>query len=172
MRTARLRRPILACLSLTPARVGGEPVIANENRRQLSERERAVAQLRALATPYRFRVQADAEGFPIIPGRYGQIDWYCDGVNCAARFEGFCPLPGQFALAVYSDRPRLFQKIWSDSRSQATPDRRWRDARHLPCRSPGAGRQGHQGPVPALPGARGGPPAGVQAHTDRATSGP
>jgi len=35
-------------------------------------------------------------GFPIIPGRYGQIEWF-DGHD----------------LAVYTDRPRLFPKVWS-----------------------------------------------------------
>jgi len=75
--------------------------------------QRVVEQLRALAEPYRFRVQLDAEGFPVIPGRYGQIEWYCDGVNCAARAGGFCALPGQFALAVHTDRPRLFEKLWA-----------------------------------------------------------
>ena len=74
----------------------------------MPEPQRVVAQLRTVAKPYRFRVQADAEGFPIIPGRHGQIEWYCDGVNCSS-----CLLPGQFALAVYTDRPRLFSKIWS-----------------------------------------------------------
>ena len=81
-------------------------------RRRFTE-QRAVEQLRALAEPYRFRVQLDAEGVPVIPGRYGQIEWYCDGVNCAARSRGFCALPGQFALAVYTDRPRLFSKLWA-----------------------------------------------------------
>jgi hypothetical protein len=61
-----------------------------------------------LAKPYRFRVGADAEGFPVIPGRYGQVEWHCDGVKCWSR-----ALPGQVALAVYTDRPRLFSKIWS-----------------------------------------------------------
>ena len=75
--------------------------------------QRAVEQLRALAEPYRFRVQLDAEGFPVIPGRYGQIEWYCDDVNCAARSGGFCALPDQFALAVHTDRPRLFEKLWA-----------------------------------------------------------
>src|SRR5947209_17792670 len=83
-------------------------VIAKTGRRQVPEPQRAVQQLRALAEPYRFRVRADAEGFPVIPGRYGRIEWHCDGVNCHA-----CPLPGQLALAVYTDRPRLFSKIWS-----------------------------------------------------------
>ena len=39
--------------------------------RQVPERQRALEQLRAVAKPYQFRIQADAEGFPIIPGRYG-----------------------------------------------------------------------------------------------------
>ena len=49
----------------------------------------------------------------MISGRYGQIEWYCDGVNCAARSGGFCALPGRFALAVHTDRPRLFEKLWA-----------------------------------------------------------
>jgi hypothetical protein len=62
----------------------------------------------ALAKPYRLRVQVDAEGFPFIPGRYGQVEWHCDGVNCWS-----CALPGQLALAVHTDRPRLFEKLWA-----------------------------------------------------------
>ena len=54
-----------------------------------------------MAKPYRFRLRADAEGFPVILGRYGQIEFYCDGVNCHG-----CPLPGHVALAVYTARPR------------------------------------------------------------------
>jgi hypothetical protein len=56
----------------------------------------AFAQFRGLAAPYRFRVVKDPEGFPIIPGRYGQIEW-----------------TGGPDLAVYSRRPRLFQKLWA-----------------------------------------------------------
>ena len=77
-------------------------------RRQLSLQQRAVEQLRAFAKPHRLRVRVDAEGFPFIPGRYGQIEWHCDGVNCWS-----CLLPGQVALAVYSHRPRLFEKLWA-----------------------------------------------------------
>lgn len=73
-----------------------------------TEQIRAFAQLRALTKSYRFRIEAGAEGFPIIPGQYGQIEWFCDGVDCHS-----CPLPRQFALAVYSDRSRLFQKLWA-----------------------------------------------------------
>ena len=91
----------MASSSLTAEHISGG--LAREGRRQTPAQ-----QLRTLAEPYRFRIQADAEGSPIIPGRYGQIEWYCDGVNCHA-----CPLPGQVALAVYTERPRLFSKIWS-----------------------------------------------------------
>lgn len=63
-----------------------------------SERRAAVEQLCALAKPHRFRVQLDVEGFPRIPGRYGQIEWF-DGND----------------LAVYTDRPRLFAKLWAIS---------------------------------------------------------
>src|SRR5215831_10559041 len=52
--------------------------------------------LRDLVRPLRLRVTTDAEGYPVIPGRYGVIEWF-DGRN----------------LAVYSDRPRLFAKIWA-----------------------------------------------------------
>ena len=78
-----------------------------------SEQTQALARFRELAKPHKLQVQADAEGFPVIPGRYGQIEWYCDGQDCAARFGGFCALPRQFALAVYTNRPRLFQKLWA-----------------------------------------------------------
>jgi hypothetical protein len=64
--------------------------------RHVPERQRAVEQLRALAKPRRFRVQLDVEGFPLIPGRYGQIEWF-DGND----------------LAVYTDRPRLFARLWA-----------------------------------------------------------
>jgi hypothetical protein len=86
----------------------GDAAPARAVRRQLSPQQRAVEQLRALAKPYRLRVQVDAEGFPFIPGRYGQVEWHCDDVNCWS-----CSLPGQLALAVYSDRPRLFGKLWA-----------------------------------------------------------
>src|SRR5207237_10151989 len=65
-------------------------------RRQPSEQHHARQQLQALAKPYRFRVRVDAEGFPVIPGRCGQIEWF-DGRE----------------LAVYSDRPRLFTRLWA-----------------------------------------------------------
>jgi hypothetical protein len=75
-------------------------------RRPTSEQQRAVAQVRALAALHRFRVVVDAEGFPIIPGRYGQIEWHCDGVNCWS-----CALPRRLTLAVHTEHPRLSQKL-------------------------------------------------------------
>jgi hypothetical protein len=75
-------------------------------RRPTSEQQRAIMKLRALAAPYRFRVTLDTEGFPMIPGRYGRIEWHCDGVSCWS-----CPIPRQVALAVHSDHPRVFQKL-------------------------------------------------------------
>jgi hypothetical protein len=57
---------------------------------------RAFTELRNLARPLRFRVIANTEGYPAIPGRYGRVEW----------FNGR-------ELAVYSDRPRLFAKIWA-----------------------------------------------------------
>ena len=87
------------------------PVTAESRRRQSPEQQRTVEQLRRLARPHRFRIQADAEGFPIIPGRYGQIEWF-DGRE----------------LAVYSDRPRLFAKLWAipGVRRHQTGDREMR----------------------------------------------
>jgi hypothetical protein len=49
-----------------------------------------------LAGPRHLRVTTDAEGFPWVPGRYGQIEWF-DGRD----------------LAVYCNRPRLFLKLWA-----------------------------------------------------------
>jgi len=90
-----------------PDSMSNDSAIARAIRRRLSEQQRAGQQLQAVAKPYRFRVQADAEGFPIIPGRYGRIEWHCDGVNCWS-----CALPGQFALAVYTTRPRCSRSSW------------------------------------------------------------
>ena len=50
----------------------------------------------ALAGPLWLRVTKDSQGFPIIPGRYGRIEWF-DGRD----------------LAVYCDRLRLFAKLWA-----------------------------------------------------------
>lgn len=41
-------------------------------------------------------VKADAEGFPVIPGRYGRIEWH-----------------DETALAVYCPRPRMFAPLWA-----------------------------------------------------------
>jgi hypothetical protein len=54
------------------------------------------ATFRTLAAPHRFRVRTDAEGFPVMPGRRGRIEWH-DGTT----------------LAVYTDRPRLFGRLWA-----------------------------------------------------------
>jgi hypothetical protein len=55
-----------------------------------------VAQFYNLARPLRFRVSSDVEGFPLIPGRYGRVEWF-NGRD----------------LAVYSNHPRFFAKIWT-----------------------------------------------------------
>jgi hypothetical protein len=96
----------------TPVASGGHDVVAastgvNRDPRSL-RRKNAVERLRVLATPHRFRVRLDVEGFPVIPGRYGRIEWHCDGIDCWS-----CPLPGQVALAVYCNHPRLFAKLWA-----------------------------------------------------------
>jgi hypothetical protein len=80
-------------------------------RRQRSLEQRAAEQLHALAKPYRFRVRLDVEGFPVIPGRYGQIEWF-DGTD----------------LAVYTARRRLFSRLWAIAgvRRHQTGDREMR----------------------------------------------
>lgn len=57
-------------------------------------REQHAAAKRLRALPGRFKVGTDAEGWPIIPGRTGQIEEH-----------------DADTLAVYTDRPRLFAKI-------------------------------------------------------------
>ena len=52
--------------------------------------------LTTLAQPFRYRVVRDAEGRPVIPGRLGQIE----------------PHDGRW-LAVYTDHPRLFARLWA-----------------------------------------------------------
>src|SRR5439155_13228246 len=81
--------------------ITGDASPASAIRTQLWLQQRAVEQRRALAKPYRLRVQVDAEGFPFTPGRYGQIEWHCDGVNCWS-----CALPGQLALVIKARRRR------------------------------------------------------------------
>jgi hypothetical protein len=68
-------------------------------------------QLRRLARLARYRVSTDPEGFPVIPGRYGRIEWF-DGRD----------------LAVYCTHPRLFAKLWAipDVRRHQTGDHEMR----------------------------------------------
>jgi hypothetical protein len=54
----------------------------------------AVRAVRDLAAPLRLRVCRDAEGWPVIPGRLGAIEWH-DGR----------------ALAVHTDRPRMIARL-------------------------------------------------------------
>ena len=63
-----------------------------------AEQADAFAQLRAVASMDRLRVQPDGEGFPMIPGKYGQIEWHD---------------PEGRELAVYCDHPRFFEKLWA-----------------------------------------------------------
>jgi hypothetical protein len=61
-----------------------------------TEQAEAFAQLRALAARGRLRVRPDAEGWPAIPGGLGQIGYH-DGRD----------------LAVFTNRPRLYAKLWA-----------------------------------------------------------
>jgi hypothetical protein len=49
-----------------------------------------------LAAPFRYRGAQDAEGWPVIPGRYGRLEYH-----------------DETALAVYSTRPRVFARLWA-----------------------------------------------------------
>ncbi len=69
-----------------------------------NEQRTAFEQMRALAG--RHRIIADAEGWPVIPGRYGEIEWYCDGKDCHG-----CPIPGKPVLAVYTDQRLMRSKV-------------------------------------------------------------
>jgi hypothetical protein len=53
--------------------------------------------LKSVASPRRWRVTRDSEGYPIVRGRLGQIEPHCDGEECHG-----CPLPGPL-LAVWTD---------------------------------------------------------------------
>src|SRR5256885_1525608 len=70
------RRPRLACSSLFAPRLLGDPMTMHTTRRRPSLEQCAAEQLRALAKPHRFGVRLDGEGFPVIPARYGQIEWF------------------------------------------------------------------------------------------------
>jgi hypothetical protein len=61
-----------------------------------AEQAAAFAQLRTLAAPGRFRVVPDSEGWPVIPGRLGQVEYH-DGHE----------------LAVFTPRLRLHAKLWA-----------------------------------------------------------
>jgi hypothetical protein len=76
----------------------GAPRRPSAGRRLTAEQRKALEQLRPMAEPFGLRVVTDAEGFPMIPGKLGQIEW-CD--------------PAGRQLAVYSNRPRAFQRIWA-----------------------------------------------------------
>ncbi len=59
--------------------------------------------LSELAASHRFRVVVDTEGWPVIPGRYGRLEYH-----------------DRTGVAISSDHPRVFDRTW------AIPDiRRW-----------------------------------------------
>lgn len=58
------------------------------------EKLEAAHQLQSIASG--LRVEFDAEGWPVIRGQRGQIEYH-DGKD----------------LAVYTDRPKMFKKVWA-----------------------------------------------------------
>lgn len=89
---------VFVCQRCRDVLAGGNAVDPLEGSRSMmaatDEQTSAFKSLRAL--PGRFKVVADAEGWPIIPGRTGMIEYH-DGDT----------------LAVFTDRPRLFAKLWA-----------------------------------------------------------
>lgn len=78
------------------------PRRAVRTRDQLDAAERFAVAVAGLGS---VRVTADAEGWPIVPGRLGAIEWACDGLDCHG-----CRLPG-FVLAVSTTRRRLHRPL-------------------------------------------------------------
>src|SRR5437879_5985637 len=83
--------------------MSGDRPIASANRRKLSESQLAAQELRAVAKPYRFRLRADAEGFPLHPRsvrpdrvllRWRELPRLpATGPRCARRLHRPSPLP-------------------------------------------------------------------------------
>lgn len=97
-RTAPLDRPGTAPVGV-PRRPTGTyrrscPPVP-DGRRRTAEQRRAFAELRALAGT-RWRVIPDSENYPVIPCRYGQIEWFALGAS---------------QLTAYTQRPRLFRRV-------------------------------------------------------------
>jgi hypothetical protein len=61
---------------------------------------RAILQAEIRATGRRYRLTADADGFPMIPGRNGQVEYLGDEHDTGAR-----------RLRVYTPRPRLIARL-------------------------------------------------------------
>lgn len=64
-----------------------------------AEQRAAFAYLRPLAAPDRLRVSADPEGFPVIPGRYGTIEWAGANNGLLAGYTAR-PLIGRRLIAI------------------------------------------------------------------------
>jgi hypothetical protein len=99
----------------------------------------------------------------VIPGRQGIIEFHCDGVDCHG-----CPEPGVL-LAVHTDRPRLFGKLW------AIPGvRRWQTgAREMRALFPVEALEQPAGPIRARRRRTGSPEAALRMRQQalaRATS--
>jgi hypothetical protein len=102
---------------------GEENVEATERTRDDSSK---TTQLKALAAPYRFRVTVDAEGLPMIPGRYGP-----DRVALRRR-ELLVVRPPAAACPGHPHRsPARVPEALGDSWRDAPPDRRHRNARRV-----------------------------------------
>src|SRR5258706_4928010 len=71
------------------ARTGG-----TQQMTQTTEQRAAYDWFRSVVASRRLRVVADAEGFPIAPGRYGQVEWHAEGV-----------------VAIFSQTVRMLAKL-------------------------------------------------------------
>jgi hypothetical protein len=61
--------------------------------------------LRSAIGSRRWRIFRDAEGYPILRGRTGQIEPHCDGQDCHG-----CPMPGP-VFAVWTDHRLKFAEL-------------------------------------------------------------
>jgi hypothetical protein len=100
------------------------------------EQRSAFEAFRAVVAPLRLRVTADPEGFPIAPGRYGQLEWHdVDQVAIYSQTMGMLAkllrIPGvrrhqvgdrEFRLLLPVDNVRDSAEFRRDRKAPAYPD--------------------------------------------------
>jgi hypothetical protein len=90
---ARGRAPIADCIPTS--RSDREGAVSTQEQRDYRNHPAEIT-----ATGQRYRLTADADGFPMIPGRYGQVEYLGDEHDTGER-----------RLRVYTSRPRLIARL-------------------------------------------------------------